>query len=117
SLNPALREAIGKNAPEKGALVAQVQKDSPAEKAGLRPGDVVVRVKGKRTEDSGQVQRAVLEQKVGDKVPISVWRNGKEIEVEPRTTELPGDAVTAHQRGRSEGKLGLELQTLTPPMA
>jgi serine protease Do len=121
TLSPDLREAFGAKAPDKGALVSQVQKDSPAARAGIRVGDIVIRVAGRPTEDSRAVQHAVLALKVGEEVPISVWREGKELDLKMKTAALPGDVGTevSGSRGGSgrEGKLGLALQTLTPELA
>jgi len=121
SLSPDLRQALGANAPEKGALVSQVQKDSPAARAGIHVGDIVTRVAGKSTEDSRAVQHAVLDLKVGEEVHLTVWRAGKNLDLELKTAELPSEASadlrssgTNHDR---EGKLGLALQTLTPELA
>jgi len=118
SLTPDLRSALGSNAPEKGALVSEVQKGSPAERAGIHVGDIVVRVAGKPAEDSRAVQHAVLSENVGDKVPMTVWRDGKQIELNVQTAELPGgQASQDDQPASGEGKLGLTLQTLTPDLS
>jgi serine protease Do len=117
TLTPELREAIGTGAPEAGALVAEVQSGSPAEQAGIQVGDVVVRVGGKATRDSRAVQHAVLEQKIGETATISVWRNGKELDLPVRPTALPESAPPGGRGNGREGRLGLELQTLTPGIA
>jgi serine protease Do len=117
SVTPELKQALGSNAPDKGALVSQVQKGSPAEQAGIRVGDVVVRVGGKATEDSRSVQRAVLDQKIGDKVNVTVWRDGKEVDLGVKTSELPADAVAGVPPSNGEGRLGLTLRPLTPDLS
>jgi serine protease Do len=121
-LTPRLREALGGNAPQSGALVAQVQPGSPAADAQIQPGDVVVRVDGTATEDSRDVQQAVLQHEVGDQVRLTLWRNGRQVEVTVRTDELPGpeDGDTpGHpiRPGDGEEQLGIALQTLTPELA
>jgi Do/DeqQ family serine protease len=119
SLTPQLREAIGPKAPEKGALVSQVMDKSPAKEAGVQEGDVVLKVDGQSTADSREVQRAVLGKKVGDKVKLDVWRQGKEQEIAVRTeTQHESEtAVAGGARTDKEGKLGLSLQTLSPDVA
>lgn len=117
SLNPELSQALGKNAPEKGALVSEVQKGSPADRAGIRAGDVVLRVAGTPTQDSREVQQAVLAQKVGTKVEIEVWRDGKKQTIGVRTEALPAETTTTAGAGDDEGQLGLGLKTLTPEVA
>jgi hypothetical protein len=64
------------------------------------------------------VQRVVLDQNVGDTVTVSVWREGKELDLRVKTAELPADSAPRKAAGGSaEGKLGLSLQTLTPELA
>jgi serine protease Do len=116
-LTPDLRQAMAPNGPEKGALVAEVQKASPAEKAGIHAGDIVVSVAGKATNESRDVQRTVLDQQVGAKVPLTIWRNGKKLEMSVKTEELPPDSDAPVGKSDREGNLGLELQTLTPEIA
>jgi serine protease Do len=119
SMTPQLRQAIGEKAPEKGALVAQVMDKSPAKEAGVQEGDVVVKVDGQPTADSREVQRVVLGKKVGEKIKLDVWRQGKEQEITVRTATERRDNETAVAGGRNdkEGKLGLSLQTLSPEIA
>jgi len=118
-LTPVLRQALGDKPPEKGALVAQVQKGSPAEKSGVQAGDVVVAVNGEPTADSREVQQAFLEQEVGGTVEVTVWRDGEERKLGVRTTELPSDSVAVGEPrgGDKQLGLGLALATLTPPLA
>jgi serine protease Do len=119
SLTPELRQALGKAAPEKGALVSEVEKGSPAEKAGLQPGDIVLAIGGKATADSREVQQAVLAHGVGEDVSVSIWRDGKQSEISVHTAELPeGSSVSPNvDRNGGQEQLGLTLQTLTPELA
>jgi len=117
SLTPELHQALGEHAPEKGALVTEVEKGSPAEKAGIQPGDVLIKVAGKPTADSREVQQAVLAQEVGKDVTVTVWRDGKESDLSVRTAELPGKSSASQDRGGGQEQLGLTLQTLTPGLA
>jgi len=120
SLTPNLRQAIGEKVPDKGAVVAQVMEKSPAKEAGVQVGDVVLRVDGQATADSREVQRAVLGKKVGDKIELAVWRDGKEVKIPVKTsTERDSAPTTAsvERTDREGGKIGLSLQTLTSEMA
>ncbi|HVU05483.1 MAG TPA: Do family serine endopeptidase [Polyangiaceae bacterium] len=117
TLTPELRQAIGNGAPEKGALVSEVQDGSPAQKAGIKAGDIVVEVQGKATEDSREVQRVVLAQKVGEMLDVTVWRDGKEMTMKVQSAALPAGSPAAPGRAGPGGDLGLELQTLTPELA
>jgi serine protease Do len=118
SLTPQLRQALGAKAPEKGAIVAQVMDKSPAKEAGVQEGDVVLKVDGQPTADSREVQRVVLGKKVGEKIELDLWRQGKEQKISVRTaSEQSNETALAGGRTDKEGKLGLSLQTLSPEIA
>jgi S1-C subfamily serine protease/polyhydroxyalkanoate synthesis regulator phasin len=61
-----------------GVLISEVIKDSPAEKAGIKAGDVVTKFDGEKIKDASDLQEAVREHKPGDKVDVVVVRNRKE---------------------------------------
>jgi membrane-associated protease RseP (regulator of RpoE activity) len=73
-ISPELREHFGA-AKENGVLVESVSDDSPAEKAGLRVGDVITAIDGKDVKWSGDVRRALRDKKEGDSVRIDYVRN------------------------------------------
>ena len=58
-----------------GVLITEVEEDMPAQKAGLKAGDVIVEVDGKKIEDSNELVSTISEKKKGDKVNIKVIRN------------------------------------------
>jgi Do/DeqQ family serine protease len=64
-----------------GALVNEVVAGSPAEKAGLRQGDIILTLDGKEIKDVRQLQRAVADTPIGKKVMVRVFRDGKEIQL------------------------------------
>ncbi|WP_342240293.1 trypsin-like peptidase domain-containing protein [Inquilinus sp. OTU3971] len=76
ALTPELAEAAGLDS-ARGALVAEVQKNSPALKAGLHQGDVIVSFGGKPVAQSKDLPRLVAETATGTTVPVGVLRNGK----------------------------------------
>jgi Do/DeqQ family serine protease len=74
----------------KGALVSDVTPKSPAEKAGLQGGDVIVEFNGKKVTDSRHLKLEVARTQPGDTVPLKVLRDGHTKELEVKVKELPG---------------------------
>src|SRR5262249_31984584 len=105
-----------------GVIVSMVEHDSPAERAGLRPGDVIVAYNGKPISDANQLTTMVAETPAGTRVPISFYRDGKEqtatatieeLQLEERDDwEVRGTSGTAASTG-----FGLSLIDLTPDIA
>ncbi|MDB4968114.1 MAG: Peptidase Do [Myxococcales bacterium] len=126
-LTPEMAKGLGKNAPDKGALVAQVEPGSPAEKAGAKPGDVIVKVSGQDVHAAKDVQRVILGRKIGEKIDVEVWRDGNHVHINPLTQELPGDDKIASRGGEGgpngsertaqKAKLGIGLSSVTPMLA
>jgi Do/DeqQ family serine protease len=65
----------------RGALVNDVMKGSPADKAGIRQGDVITALDGKEVKDPSHLQRAVADSGIGKVAKISIFRDGKTIEL------------------------------------
>lgn len=61
-----------------GALITDVQKDTPAAKAGLKAGDVITKLDGKKVADPGDVKKILADKEKGDKVDIKVMRKNKQ---------------------------------------
>jgi len=108
-----LAESFGLDRP-RGALVAQVEKDSPAEKAGLKPGDVLLGVNGKAIERSAEIPPLVAAVKPGDKATLNVWRDGKKQDLAVTVGRLDADKTAEAASPRNEkadtGKLGLAVR-------
>ncbi len=100
-----------------GAIVTQVEPDSPGAKAGLKTGDVITGVDGQSVTGAGQLQVAVGQKHPGAKIDLQVMRDGKTITL-PVTLEAMdnGDrearAASSSEHGR--GKWGVGLSDLTP---
>jgi len=105
----------------KGAIVSQVMKDSPAEKAGLKVGDVIVRFNGRGVSDSSQLRNLVAATTPGSDARIVVMRNGKEqtftVTIGKMSAEVVASAKPARKGENQFSKLGLNVQTLTPDLA
>jgi len=108
-----LAESFGLDRP-RGALVSQVQDDSPAAKAGLQAADVILKFDGKLVENSGDLPRMVGAVKPGSKIPLEIWRKGKAQTVSVVLTELPSEDQVAGKSGKSYSRGGLALSELTP---
>jgi len=107
-----LAESFGLDRP-RGALIAQVQADGPAAKAGLQAADVILTFDGKLVENSGDLPRMVGMAKPGAKIPLQVWRRGKAETVLVELGELPGEEALAGKSGKTYSRGGLALSELT----
>ncbi len=102
-LTPELARAFG--IPENsGAVVAQIVPDSPAEKAGLREGDVVMRVNSKVVEDAADLRNAVGLLRIGQVVELTVVRRGRERKVtakieQPKLSAIEGEKLSRRLAG------------------
>jgi S1-C subfamily serine protease len=86
-LPPVLAEKLGRRA---GLRVAQVVPGSPAAAAGLRVGDIVLAVDGQDTPTSTAVQQRMVEDAIGRRIEVTVWRNGALVDVVAIPRELAG---------------------------
>jgi serine protease Do len=105
----------------KGALVSDVSADSPAARAGLKSGDVIMQFNGKNVEDPSALARAVAVAKPGESAKLTVWRERQSQTLEVKLGELPGertaDAAEPGGARTSTASLGLTVQPLTPEIA
>jgi len=95
-ITPELAEALNLKT-SKGAVIAQIVKNSPAEKAGIRPGDVVISVNGKTIKDGAQLRNEIGIQSLNSKLTLDFIRKGKkrritvELEMPPKTVADAGN--------------------------
>jgi serine protease Do len=106
-----LAESFGLDRP-RGALVSQVQEDSPANKAGLQAADVILEFNGRAVENSGDLPRMVGMAKPGTKIPLQVWRKGKSQQLSVVLGELPAENQQAGAHGKTFSRGGLALSEL-----
>jgi serine protease Do len=106
-----------KMADTKGAIVSDVTAGSPAEKAGLKPGDVVVGVDGRPVEDSNDLSRHIASKAPQSVARLRILRDGAEQPVAVTLGTFPedGEADKAEEEGRAQ--LGMTLRNLTPDLA
>jgi serine protease Do len=105
-----------------GALVGDVVPDGPADKAGIKRGDVVVAVDGTPVRDNNQARNLVAEGQPGKPMTLGLLRDGARLERKLTLAERPrerGDQAPQGDRpdGASHQKLGLAVQDLTPEIA
>ena len=114
-VNQTLAESFQLDKPE-GALVSSLQPGGPADKAGLKVGDVIRRVDGKPIVSSGDLPALIGLAMPGDAVTMAVWRKGEGIEIKATL----GDAnekqaqVASKDSEADQGRLGLALRPLAP---
>ncbi len=111
---------IAKNfglAESEGALVADVMEQSPAEKAGIKRGDVIVSYNGKKVKDNDQLPRLVGATEIGKKIKVGLIREGKQVEVEIVIAELQEEGLKASRKPEVEKDFGLVVQDITPEIA
>ena len=99
----------------RGALIGSVLDDEPADKAGLRAGDVIVRVGDHDIDSASSVTRSVASLKPGTKVDVVVLRNGKEVKSTVTLGERASQNMNYQTPSQSEGgDLGVSVKVLTP---
>ena len=102
----------------KGALVSNVAEESPADKAGIKQGDVIVGYQGATIEDPASLQRAVTRTPVGTKALVKVMRNGHEHELTATVGEqTERTQVASSESGVESALAGVEVQNLNQQMA
>ncbi len=107
-----LAESFGLDRP-RGALVSQVQADSPASKAGLQASDVILAFNGKAVENSGDLPRMVGMAKPGTKIQMDIWRKGKTQQLGVVLGELPTETQVGSRDSKPFSRGGLALAELS----
>ena len=138
SVNEDIAASVGLKKAE-GVLVAEINDDSPAAKAGLKAGDVIVAVGDERIETLRELPRVIADIKPGARQPMTIWRDGKSLALTVEIGRLPAsdqiasavnvdtpveaeiglamkslDAETAKQLGLKEGTSGVVVVAVKP---
>jgi serine protease Do len=102
-----------------GALVGHIQSGSPAQKAGVQQGDIIVRLRGEAIRDVNELRHRVAALSPGANVELDIFRDGKKRKISVTIGELPGDqeAVIKEEEATSPTHLGMSVETLTPELA
>ncbi|NOX38611.1 MAG: Do family serine endopeptidase [Calditrichaeota bacterium] len=100
-----------------GALVQGVQKGFPAEKAGIRQGDIIIAVNGREVTSVNDLQLRIAQHSPGDRVRITIWRDGRAIDLDVVLGEAPINQAQAAVPPQNEPlkyeRLGLTLREIT----
>jgi serine protease Do len=121
-ITPDIAESLGLDVAA-GALVSTVNENSPAQAAGLEPGDVIVSFDGKMIDKMRDLPRIVAETEIGATVPVKVIRNGKSMEVQVTLGELEKAELVGIVNGEAAGdtesfdRLGFAVENLNAELA
>ena len=114
-VTPELMKSFGLKE-KKGALVSEVIPGSPAEKAGIEQGDVIMEFDGKAVADSQDLPRMVASTPIGKSVNIKLWRNEKTLDRQVKVGEME-ETVEVAKTPAHDKTLGISVQNLTPAIA
>jgi serine protease Do len=120
-VTPTIARQFGVKASE-GALVAEVVADSPAQKAGLKNGDIILDVNGKQITNANQLRNMISTMQPNSNVNLKVWRDGAEHTMPVTLGELSPEEASNRGGGPnfngSSGALdGVSVENLTPQVA
>ena len=103
-----------------GVLIADVQKDGPADKAGIKSGDILTELAGKKIKDNASFRNDVARIMPNKKAELTLYRDGKSKKVTVTVAVFPDDVGSAGGEQKSaelSEKLGFQVQELTPEVA
>jgi serine protease Do len=116
-VTPGLARAFGLPNTQ-GALVADVEKDTPASEAGLKRGDIIIKYDGQPVGSERELPEMVAQTPIGKSVPVEVLRNGKHLTLDAKIAELHPTGEVASAEGQTPGQSwGLTVQKMTPSLA
>jgi serine protease Do len=111
-VNQSLAQSFGLPKPQ-GALVSSIDKDGPAAKSSLKPGDVILQVNGMPVDQSATLPTMIADQKPGATVHLQVWRDKSYKDVTVTIGAFPGAKLAADESNASQVKLGVAVRALT----
>ena len=113
-VNQSLAESFGLGKPT-GALISSVEKDSPAARAGLQSGDVILALNGKEIQSSSELPPLVANIRPGETAKLQIWRKGGTREVEVKVGGVKEEkTASVEDKETAPGRLGLALRPLNP---
>lgn len=109
---------------DSGVIIRMIIRGTPASESELRPADIITAVDGVKVSNARELQKLILQKKVGQKIVLNVWRDGKTQEISLKTGELPAEPSNLEPEETPmkpevtpSTELGLQLQELTPELA
>jgi len=127
AVNEEIAESLGLKEP-RGALIAKVNDDEPAAKAGLKAGDIILEFDGKKVANARKLQRIVADTEINKDVPVVVWRDEKMVKLKVNIGELEAyEEIAEAENGNGEAavpsskktiieSVGLTLSPITPSL-
>ncbi len=122
-VTPEIARAVGLEKAH-GAIVSKVYPGDPADRAGIKNGDVIISVNGHEIKDTHDLTRLIGSLKPGSSVKIVVWRNKKEVSLKARLKKRSEEHLAELQgeQGKNESvvkkdKLGIKVRNITPELA
>ncbi len=124
-VSPEIAESVGLKEAS-GAMVAGVNDDGPADKGKVKSGDIILKFNNQAVKEMRNLPLIVAQTDIGKEVPVTVWRDGKEVTLSVKVGELPDDQKQAAAGSKAApapaGKpvelagLGIKLAELTPEL-
>lgn len=101
-----------------GALVGQIQNDSPAEKAGIQQEDIITSFNGEKVKDMNQLRNKVADTPPGTQAEVVIFRNGKEMTIPVKIEELTSQSIEEEEVDEVEETVaGISVDTITAEIA
>jgi serine protease Do len=116
NINPQLASAMGLTE-SNGALVGDVLKDTPAEKAGLKAGDVITGVNDQKISDTAQLRNKIASTAPGIDVKLTILRDGAKKDIKVKLDEQPSELISQTGTSSSEELLGFSVSALNDRLA
>ncbi len=113
-MTPELAKSMGIKI-DHGVVVNKVYPNSPAQKAGLKEGDVILKCNNETITTSSELQKVVMNSKVGSELKLTILRDGKEMTVKVITEKMPDDEVVSKesQQQIKDERLGITVRNMT----
>lgn len=114
-MTPELAKSMGVKI-DHGVVVNKVYPKSPAEKAGLKEGDVIIKCNNENVATSSELQKIVMNSKVGSELKLTIIRDGKEMTVKVITEKMPEEESISKDslQQLKDERLGITVRNLSP---